>query len=288
MIAWPTSLVREVAARRCVLFLGAGVSASATNPADPAKRPKTWPEFLTGVTNLVHTPKHQRTIKKLIKEKKFLLALQAIRDEANGADYREQLNENFNNPAFKEGDLHRCILDLDSRIVITSNFDKIYDRYCTAGESADAFKVIPYHSADLVDEIRSDVRLIIKAHGSIDDISKMIFTRAEYHRAKAEHPRFYDILKAIFLTHTAIFIGCSMEDPDVLLLLEDVKITASAEKPHYVLVRKGSQDFFSITDWKKTYNICPLEYGPTHASLVDDLRALQDLVEVERATKGAV
>jgi hypothetical protein len=288
MIVWPTSLVREMAARRCVLFLGAGVSASATNSADPTKRPKTWPEFLRDATALVHTLKHQRTIKKLIKEKKFLLALQAIRDESNGADYREQLNRNFNNPSFKEGDLHRCILDLDSRIVITSNFDKIYDRYCTAGESAGAFKVINYYSADLADEIRSDVRLIIKAHGSIDDISKMIFTRAEYHRAKAEHPRFYDILKAIFLTHTAIFIGCSMEDPDVLLLLEDVKITASAEKPHYVLSRKGTQDFFSISDWRKTYNIWPLEYGPTHANLVEDLRALQYLVDLDRATTGAI
>jgi len=230
MIVWPTSLVREIAARRCVLFLGAGVSASASVPADPANRPKTWPEFLADATALVHMPKHKKIIKKLIKEKKFLLALQGIRDEANGADYRDLLNHNFNNPAFRQSDLHRCILDLDSRIVITSNFDKIYDSYCTAGAGAGAFKVISYYSADLVDEIRSDVRLIIKAHGSIDDISKMIFTRAEYHRAKADHSRFYDILKAIFLTHTAVFIGCSMEDPDVLLLLEDVKITGVRRK----------------------------------------------------------
>ena len=216
--------------------------------------------------------------------KKFLLALQAIKDEANGADYRELLNRNFNNPTFKESDLHRCILELNSRIVITSNFDKIYNRYCTAGDSAEAFKVISYYSADLVDEIRSDVRLIIKAHGSIDDISKMIFTREEYHRAKMDHSRFYDILKAIFLTHTAVFIGCSMEDPDVLLLLEDVRITASANKPHYALIRKRSQELFSIADWKKTYNIWPLEYGPAHANLVEDLQALQDLVHEERVT----
>ena len=104
--------------------------------------------------------------------------------------------------------------------------------------------MVSYHSSDLVDEIRSDTRLIIKAHGNIDDISKMIFTRAEYRRAKSEHAKFYDILKAVFLTHTAIFVGCSMEDPDVLLLLEDVKITASAERPHYVLIKRKSQDAF--------------------------------------------
>jgi hypothetical protein len=75
-----------------------------------------------------------------------------------------------------------------------------------------------------------------------------------------------------------------MEDPDVLLLLEEVNITASAEKPHYVLIRKGTQHAIAMSDWKKTYNICPLEYGPTHAALVEDLKNLQLLVEKERAT----
>jgi hypothetical protein len=77
MIVRPTSLVREIAARRCVLFLGAGVSASASDPADPTNRPKTWPEFLADATALIHMSKHKKTIAKLIKEKKFLLACKA-------------------------------------------------------------------------------------------------------------------------------------------------------------------------------------------------------------------
>lgn len=283
MIGWPSSLIREIAARRCVFFLGAGVSASSTDASGRA--PKTWGAFLTEATSLVGDASKRRVIKKLIKERKYLLSLQGIRDEANAADYRDLLNTNFNNPVFQPSDLHKCIFDLDARIVITTNFDKIYDRYCaTVSDSMPgAFKTISYYSTDLVDEIRSDTRLIIKAHGSIDDISKMVFTRAEYHRAKHEHSKFYDILKAIFLTHTAIFIGCRMEDPDVLLLLEDVKITASAERPHYVLMKRKSQDVFSMSDWKKTYNICPLEYGPSHGDLVVDLRMLNGLIEAERA-----
>lgn len=283
MIVWPSSLVREIAARRCVLFLGAGVSASSRTARGEA--PKTWGAFLTEATGLVPDAGKRRLIKTLIKERKYLLALQGIRDEANAADYRDLLNRSFNNPVFQPSDLHKCIFDLDARIVITTNFDKIYDGYCTSVSSAapGAFKPISYHSSDLVDEMRSDTRIIIKAHGSIDDISKMVFTRAEYHRAKLEHSRFYEVLKAIFLTHTAVFIGCSMDDPDVLLLLEDVKITASAERPHYVLVKSKSQNIFSKLDWRKTYNVCPLEYGPSHDDLVTDLRALQSLVDEERA-----
>jgi hypothetical protein len=78
-----------------------------------------------------------------------------------------------------------------------------------------------------------------------------------------------------------------MEDPDVVLLLEDVHITGSAERPHYVLIRKKTHDAIALADWRKTYNICPLEYGSSHEDLVADLRALLDLVEGERSTTFA-
>src|SRR5438132_927178 len=115
MITWPSSLVREIAARRCVLFLGAGVSASATSPG--GEHPKTWAEFLGEANALVTDAAKKRVIAKLIREKKYLLALQAIRDEANTADYRDLLNRSFNNPAFQRSELHECILDLDSRLL---------------------------------------------------------------------------------------------------------------------------------------------------------------------------
>jgi hypothetical protein len=113
----------------------------------------------------------------------------------------------------------------------------------------------------------------------------MIFTRSEYHRAKIQYSHFYEILKAVFLTHTVIFLGCSLEDPDVQLLLEEVKITGSSERPHYAIIRKRSHDALTLADWRKTYNIYALEYAPSHDDLAKALEALLDLVEVERATR---
>ena len=70
MISWPPSLVREIAARRCVFFLGAGVSASAVDPGNSANRPKTWTEFLKEAAALINVAKNKKIIEKLIKEKK--------------------------------------------------------------------------------------------------------------------------------------------------------------------------------------------------------------------------
>jgi len=281
MIDWPKNLVNEIARKRCILFLGAGVSASAKSPT--GKRPKEWKEFLTAAVNLIKDPAKKTEIASLIEANKNLLALQAIRAETDPADYHNLLNDSFNDPAFAPSELHKQIFKLDSRLVITTNFDKIYERHCLA-VSTEGFKVIPYSSRSLGDEIRSDTSLIIKAHGTIDEIATMIFTKSEYHEAKENHASFYSILKALLLTNTCIFIGCGMEDPDVLLLLEEVKITANSTRPHYTLVKAGAISQYAIQDLKSAYNIRTLEYGPDHTDLVTDLSLLNDQINAIRAT----
>lgn len=282
MIRWPTSLIREVAARRCVFFLGAGVSAY-TNDTE-GNHPKTWKEFLVEACSLIPVNKEKNIVKKLIKENQLLLALEGIREFSENSEYIDFVNKNFNNPAYKPNLLHECINELDSRIVITTNFDRIYENYCMTTANSDAYKTINYYSKNLVDEIRSDNRLIIKAHGSIDEISNMIFTRSEYHKAKRDHSQFYEIIKAVFLTNTVVFIGCSLSDPDLLLILEEVRITGSSDRPHYAVIKKRSMNKLELSDWKKTYNISALEYGPTHNDLLTDLQQLFAKVDHERST----
>lgn len=280
MIQWPLSLVTEVARRRCILFVGAGVAASAKNTA--GKSPLEWRTFLLEASELVHNDNHKDEIKQLIDQNKLLLALQVISDEADPGDYRALLDKCFNDGSFEPSELHNIIFNLDSRLVITTNFDKIYEKHCLRA-STDGFKVIPYYSASLIDEIRSDTRLIIKAHGSIDDISKMVFTKSDYNAAKENHFSFYILLKALLLTNTCIFIGCSMDDPDVLLLLEEIKMTTNARRPHYALVRKNSHSLFVKKDLLSTYNVKILEYSPDHSNLIEDLYELQAQVEGIRA-----
>ena len=113
----------------------------------------------------------------------------------------------------------------------------------------------------------------------------MVFTKSQYHRATAEYAQFYAMLRALLFTHTCVFIGCSMDDPDVLLLLEDVRITASAIRPHYALTLNGRNSAYAKRDWLDSYNVKALEYGPTHEALLEDLSALLALVENARAAR---
>lgn len=281
MINWPATLVNEIVKERCVLFLGAGVSASAQTP--DGKSPPEWEEFLLEACSLVRDGGHRAAIEELIKKNKLLIALQAIKDKSNIAEYHHLLDKHFNHPDYRPSKLHKLIYDLDARVVITTNFDKIYEAYCHSFRGAtNAFKTLNYTSKVLSDELRSNTRLIIRAHGSINDINDMIFTRAEYHRAKREYSQFYDVLRAIFLTNTVVFIGCGLDDPDIMLLLEEVRISGQSNKPHYALVKEGKHEFLK-KDWKTTYNIEVLEYGPAHNDLVPDIENLVEQVIRQRA-----
>ncbi len=281
MIAWPKSLIRELASRRCILFLGAGISATARD--DDGKSPPTWGAFLNETVSLLPTRTKRDAVKSLLSEGRYLIALQAIRDECNRADYRKLLDTNFNR-RYKPSQIHQCVNQLDQRIVITTNFDKIYEDYCVKDEAAKSYKVINYNSSDFADEIRSDTRLIVKAHGSINEIKHMIFTKSEYHMAKKEHSQFYELLKALFITNTVVFLGCGLEDPDVMLLLEDVKIISGSEKPHYAVVNKKNNTLnnFHLKDLKEAYNIEVLRYGPSYEKLSEELEMLLNQVKIER------
>lgn len=281
MINWPKSLIREIATRRCIFFLGAGVSATAKDTCGDS--PPSWGKFIDKALELVSDEPYRKSIKDLIGAKNYLLALQAIKDKVDAGEFRNLLDKTFNSKKFKPSALHEYILKLDSRFVITTNFDKIYENLCITSDTAGAFKTVNYYNVDLCDEIRSDTRLIIKAHGSIDEIRKMIFTRAEYHKAKSQYRDFYSILKSLFITNTVVFIGCSMDDPDVNLLLEDVKIMTNGTKSHYVLVKSDSKNEIIINDWNNTYNISALKYGSDHGSLITSMEELVTAVEQERA-----
>lgn len=277
---WPQTLVKEIAHRRCVFFLGAGVSSSAVD--NQGNRPQGWGQFLQLACALIRDEQTHQEILRLITERRFLLALQAIKGEADGSDYQEFLEQHFNNPNFRASRLHEIILELDSRLVITTNFDKIYENYCLS-TSTEGFKVVSYSTEGLGDALRSDTRLIIKAHGTIDDIHNLVFTRSEYHNTKKKYSHFYEILKAIFLTSTVIFLGCGLDDPDVLLVLEDVKIVSSNNRPHYALVLKNTHNNYMINDWQQTYNIKVLQYEPDHLALITELEDLLEQVIQLRA-----
>lgn len=281
-IAWPKALVAELAERRCIIVMGAGVSMGCLG-ADGKTRPPGWETLLLSLANLVPKATDRAFAKRLINERQYLDAAEVITDCANAADLGDFFRRTFQQPRFAPSGLHELILDVDPKIVITTNYDEVYDRYCTSGKATLGYNICRYYETQAIDNLRSTVRLVIKAHGCITAPAKIVLSRSSYFKARQDHPAFYSTLDALFLTHTLLFIGCSLADPDIQLLLENANIAAPSTHPHYALVEKTRHRSIANAI-KRTHNIQLLEYKETdHSQAVDAMRALKESVWEHRS-----
>jgi hypothetical protein len=280
-INWSDYLIQEIAYRRVILFLGSGISATAKN--DAGESPLTWEDFITRAQALLDnpTPEILAFIKDMITQKNYLMALQVIFNKTDQGKYSHFINEVFSRQNFKSSDVHQYIKDIDCKITITTNFDRIYDILCNEHGYTTATYM---ESKKIIINLKSTQNIIIKAHGNIDDIPNIVFTQEQYYRARMENPEFYQLLNSLFLTHTALFLGYSLNDPDINLILENVANSTSPSTPHYIVVKEGVHEQIK-EHWLKSYNMSCIEYGPNYSDLDDNILKLSTLVSNYRASK---
>ncbi|MGV0910300.1 SIR2 family NAD-dependent protein deacylase [Martelella sp. FOR1707] len=279
MIDWPKELIASIARRRSVLFLGAGISQNSRS-AD-GQRPPSWQSALQlGIDKCTGSTKEMRG---MLKKGDFLGCCQILKNRM-GVEWVPFLEEVFRHPNFQPAEIHTAILKLDSAIVATPNFDKIYDDYAV-NKTNGFLKIKKFFDDDIPRALRGneDQRLILKVHGCIDTPDKLIFTREEYADARHRNAAFYRALDALFLTNTFVFLGCSMNDPDLNLVLEQYTRSFSFSPPHYVLLSgRISEDYRDLL--LRNYNLKVVTYSAAneHAELLDSLKGLEVLVNEKR------
>lgn len=279
---WPDNLVEELAYRRCLIFLGSGISATAKN--DAGESPDTWGAFLDNVKSKMKNPSEddKKVVEDMLKKQNYLLALQAIADLCDSGEYSNYLKSQYLRGKYKPSKVHELIKDLDSKIVVTTNFDKLYEGLCHEPE----YITFDYtDTRSIIGSIKAPENIIIKAHGSIDDTEKLIFTAKQYYQAQEQYPEFYHLMTALFLTHTVVFLGYSLNDPDINLLLQFLHNTANSSCPHYMIDKRGNKPQL-VKHWKDTYNVSLLEYGDDYSCLEKSLEELRDLVYNLREERG--
>lgn len=284
MIDWPDDIVSDIARRRCVLYLGSGVSANSTT-IDGTKHPPTWDAFLREILSnkACELNGSVTTIEGLLDKKEYLTACEIIVDKLTEQVFGNLAAEAFRRPGYLPSEIHNVIFGLDSKLVITPNIDKIYDQ-CTSINSHGTVVTKKYYE-DIAPFLRQPDYLVIKAHGCVDDPQNLVFTHKQYNLARNKYATFYRLLDALLLTNTFIFIGCGLNDPDIQLMLEDCNFSFPNCKPHYFITAKDSVSDDIARTLFANRNIKILSYDNsdgTHAELLDDLKKLSPLVEAKR------
>ncbi len=243
--------------------------------------PPSWRGFLEEGIELCLGNKSE--MKKLLRNGDYLSCCQFIKYKLDH-EWISFVERKFLDPRFPPNDLHKAIFSLDSSIVLTPNFDKIYDNYATS-QSQNLLKIKKYYDEDIPRVLRGggSQRLILKIHGCIDTPDKLIFTREDYADIRNKNANFYKAIDALVLTHTFLFIGCGMNDPDLALVLEQYARSFGSAPPQYVtLSGKVSGEYKRMLS--QNYNLKVLEYSSAndHKELLDSVLDLVERVDVKR------
>ncbi|WP_448033079.1 SIR2 family NAD-dependent protein deacylase [Bradyrhizobium liaoningense] len=115
-------------------------------------------------------------------------------------------------------ELHRMIVELDFPVIYTTNYDRNLET---------AFDVLkkPYTKISNAKEIASagaDVTHIIKFHGDFDDDASLVLTETDFLNRLAFNSPLDIRFRADALGSTLLFIGYSMSDPNIRLLLHRI------------------------------------------------------------------
>jgi hypothetical protein len=174
----------------------------------------------------------------LLGRDQYLDAAEVIHSSYEARDFADKIRGAFGGSHFKGGEVQAAVLELDQKVVVTTNFDEIYENFVRDHSGGpDHLQVLKYFDEGLSDSLKSNVRLVLKAHGCVTSPERIILTRSQFFEAKKKNPEFIQLLAALAVTHTFIFLGCSIvNDPNVQLFLENGFFRAPGKYKHFALV----------------------------------------------------
>lgn len=280
-VDWPHTLVREIAERRVVLFIGAGVSKSA-RPEMPS-----WPALLRALAEKARRVKDRELINKLIRTDRLLDAAELANSLLIPAERRAFLEEKFRINPVPVSEIYRNLLDLDCKVCITTNYDQFIEKnfeHFSGGEIA--YQVRTYRYDNFLADLRSPSRTILKLHGCITEPAQVVLDRQSFFRARYGNPGIYDAVTALSTVNTILFMGYSITDPDIQIVLEGVHARATTDHTHYALVSKFEHPSLRSA-LGATYNVTFIEYpSGAHGEVPSAIANLRDAVKAERAGLG--
>ena len=107
----------------------------------------------------------------------------------------------------------------------------------------------------------------MKLHGSTDAIHDIVLTRTDYAGATTVGRSVFDALRALTLTSTILFVGYSLDDPDIQLVLQAVGRPGLTAEAHFMLAPTPASAS-RIQVFKESFGVSVLTYTGAHARVM--------------------
>jgi hypothetical protein len=263
----PPRLLEALRADRVVLFAGAGMSRG--DAAGTERYLPTWGGLLIELVQRAQragqiSSKDASALSIAVKDGKYLFVAETIRRKLPRSDFDEALYRIFRDPNIRPIERHRLVTRVPLAGVVTTNYDKLLE---TAYAEARGFPQPTYtykSSTSVISALRHGRFFILKAHGDIDDPETIVLSERDYRDLTWRQPGYRSVLSAIFMTKTILFVGASLSDTDVKLVLETVSESFAGGGPtHFALLPALEASESEAEHWREFFGIQLIQYRAT-------------------------
>jgi len=250
----PTELIDQYLDKKCGFFVGSGLSSGAGYPD--------WEGLLLGLINKAETdhnmPAEQAAdCRKLAEDpSKFLMLAEEMKDVL-GVEFKTYLEETFANDNLGPRPVHDLLVALkNNNFIITTNYDLLIERaFVNQKVLQTPYK---YYEANAIQrQLYLRAFFLLKAHGDAKTAAEhIVLTDKDYRRLLYKELGYQSVLQSIFTMYSVIFIGCSLQDPELRLLLNYINAAfPEGGIPHYALLSTEKTSLIERNRWRKDYNI---------------------------------
>lgn len=276
----PEMLVRSIRDNRCVLFVGAGLSAQAK--ASDGTRLPTWRALLERMIEWCAVHRVQLRAEpsefKAILDKNRLLVVAQELQHALGGQLNACLSEILHNGATRPSPAHRVLCQSNWVAVLTSNYDSLIEgAYAVESEGI----VPPVFSLGGVNQaiecLRSDRFFVFKVHGDVNLPGSIVLGNRDYSRLLHLSPAYRSFLETVFATYTVLFVGFGGADPDLENVVDRLStIYERSISQHFLLI---AEDEFSSLERRrlledKRLDCITYKRDSSHSQVFEFLKAL--------------
>lgn len=229
----PENFVRQVRQGRAVLFLGAGATRGARTPE--GREPPLGNELRDRIAKQFLKGDHYSS-------ESLAWVTELASSATNLFEVQDFIADQFRD--LRPADFHLLIPTFRWRGIATTNYDRVVEAaYNSSGEAVQT--VVPFLSnKDRVDEKLRDPSSValLKLHGCIththDSQLPLILTIEQYATYREGRTRIFQMLEEWGSENTIIFVGHTLQDPNLRSVLLDVSQKIPS-RPRYYLVRPG-------------------------------------------------
>ena len=278
---FPERLVRSVATKECVPFVGAGLSKQADDEHFP-----NWDQLLQRMIQDAEGKGYieeyeVRDLRDLLHKHKPLMVAESLKVKLPSDYYYEFLESQFDPPDILPAEAHEILLEFNSRMIITTNYDRLienaYARICNK-----AMTVMNYSDSGKVQRRLQSGRkreqpFLYKIHGDIEDVASIVLNESDYRRILYDEIGYQSVLPSIFIHYTVLFMGFSLSDQELLLHLSKLRhALKGGTAPDYILLQEGECNTVECERLRQDFGLEVLPYaaGADHRELVEYLRDL--------------